>query len=1548
MFGQATGDYRSAVNNGKWNTPASWQRFNGTSWVAAGVSPTSMDGVITIRSGFNIVHDTGTTPIAIDQVVVASGATLTVGSGYRFNIVDNVSTPVDFSIVGTLQINNGTIGLQGSSVTQVSGTINNAGTVTGGTTARLRFLSTGVYDMQNTTPGTIPLATWDDGSICRVTAASITIAPVGVIGLNGQSFYDLIWNTPSVDNSLIISPIGTVSFTVRHDFSILDTGGSQLYFSDGFDVAINVGNDFTIGTTAKVGFAVDGEAVVDVGNNLVINSNAAGGLVTGGSFGGGNVEINAANVSFGSGSVFDASGVDGGESFSGTGITTFNITGNYSSAGTFRRTGAAASLEMHFTGTGVHSFTSTTVPTFPVNFFVDDTGNLDIAATSRLAGPGTFTLDPDARVTLRSTAAGGAYRTSVAQGNVQVIGTRTIGGTVVYGGTALQRISPETPTNVPTIINNAAHVRMTGNIAFTNTLDLNAGNLQIRNFTLTVSDVAQHNGRFQVQNTSNLIINGSGVFANVAANNPTGQLMLVGTQIGGLTINRTGGGLVTKTGTLTIVSLLDIQNGTLALANTTTAVNGNFAAAATGNITGTGGILTFQGVGTMPALPTGANISGTLATLTMNRTGALNLTNGSNLDVTRLNVYAGTISNTGFLRMANAGTIYRTNGSLTTAIGAAGIYNVQYLNFTAPTITTGFEIPATGTALNNVTINNTLTATPPYSVQLDKAVVARGTVRAQNGQLVTDDFDVTVGVDFQIDATGLLVPGWSTLHFNGSGNQRYRDLASHNYAIRAFDISKTGGTFNVNQPVQVYDFFAVNSVTAVTVGTNAVPRLTLLSSDTLTAHVPTVPTGATISGRAIVQRFLPNARNSRQYRYISVPTLPNQSTVADLQAELPISGTFSDPSTGVFNGVTINSTNPSLFRWLENTGAYQNYPQTGLASASTFERGRGYSVFGRTTSTIMYDFRAALNVGTYTRAITRTGAVADNIEGYNLIGNPYACPIDWDAVFADPLNTGLLNGGIYFIDNNYAYGNTGQVAYAGGVSNPPGFDGVIASGQGFFAIAAASGNITFRETHKFAGDARFIRKGEVPNVIHMALNKGTDVDYATVRLVDDATENFDGKYDAYKFGASGLYISTHSNTLADELAINAISRAVCSSSIPVGISGGTTGNYTLTFTGLESLDSDVTPVLFDKVDNKTIDISSTSTYNFSVTNATSLKTRFELRFSGPPLTLDQQVTGETVCVGNTSAIVTLNTSQAGVQYVALVNGVSMSTAVTGNGGEIQIPVNVESFTQGATEITISAQRASCDALTLTQKATINVLKKPSVTNVKGGQVCGNGTTTLTATAVDGNLYNWYDAIDDLNPIEGQHGAEFVTPSINKTKTYFVAAVNASGCEGERVEVKATVLELTAASITMDGTTLTSNYESGNQWYVDGVAVDGANGKSFEVQKSGVYTVVVNTGTCTTTSEAREVNILGTENNDNFIRIYPNPSPDKVFVEVRYPGEAGVDLITTTGVEVRTTTLSGNDNLKTATFDITSLPDGMYLIKVRAGANIITKKILKAK
>ena len=95
---QAPGDYRSAVAIGDWTTAATWETFNGTTWIPATTAPNSTSGLITILSGDSVTLGAA---ITIDQMVVETGAALAMGGNLSITLVDaarqnSMSSPVFF------------------------------------------------------------------------------------------------------------------------------------------------------------------------------------------------------------------------------------------------------------------------------------------------------------------------------------------------------------------------------------------------------------------------------------------------------------------------------------------------------------------------------------------------------------------------------------------------------------------------------------------------------------------------------------------------------------------------------------------------------------------------------------------------------------------------------------------------------------------------------------------------------------------------------------------------------------------------------------------------------------------------------------------------------------------------------------------------------------------------------------------------------------------------------------------------------------------------------------------------------------------------------------------------------------------------------------------------------------------------------------------------------------------------------------------------------------------------------------------------------------
>src|ERR1700738_1313772 len=100
---QSVGDYRSAAT-GNWNATITWERFDGTTWVAAVGTPTSADGVITIRSPH--VVTISASGLSYDQIVVDSGAQVTVAAAVTHTLANGTGT--DLTINGTWLNSGGT------------------------------------------------------------------------------------------------------------------------------------------------------------------------------------------------------------------------------------------------------------------------------------------------------------------------------------------------------------------------------------------------------------------------------------------------------------------------------------------------------------------------------------------------------------------------------------------------------------------------------------------------------------------------------------------------------------------------------------------------------------------------------------------------------------------------------------------------------------------------------------------------------------------------------------------------------------------------------------------------------------------------------------------------------------------------------------------------------------------------------------------------------------------------------------------------------------------------------------------------------------------------------------------------------------------------------------------------------------------------------------------------------------------------------------------------------------------------------------------------
>lgn len=1518
LTAQVNGDYRTRAT-GNWVQPNRWQVFFNGAWrnvatASAGpffnVVPSDVSGTITILHNLTVTSRT-----QVNQLIVPSGVQLTVNANLVV-VEDFTQTPIQVNSNATLINNTGTIDLQSQLTTtpcQINGTLINRSVILISNPALLNFNSGSTYQHSNVSGGNVPSATWNINSLCLVNGltASNPVAP----GNLNQPFGNFTWNTPSMGVTSTFSLGGGLQ-TVNGNLTIVSTGSRQVRFAAG-----GPGYNLSVGGN----FVMQSGTITLTQNQTTSTSVTVNGVVT----------ISGGTLSLGN--------------LNNADIDVF-LNGNFQkTAGVLTRGTGTGSGTIHFDG-GVQTYANNSDILTAVNFSVESGSNLNLG-TASLTGTGTFTLNTGGTLQVASVDALGAIQTTTTGGNIRVGGIRTYqtGTTVIYNGAAQQFMASGHPAASNTIINNANNVRVLANVAVNGDLTLSSGNLLLESATLTLGGLYNQVGGFiGITPNSSIVVNGTGPFGNLVLL----PYSFPANPMNNLTINRGGGGQVTQgTAQLTVAGTLTLSAGDFHLGSNSTTIQGPFIQAG-GTMSST--VFSTLAITTTIAPPGDvipADIvinGGAINTLTMNRAGRTFFTS-STLAVTNLNLTSGNMNHGGAMSMANGGLITRRFGNLLTALGAAGTYSVLYGDVNGPVLS-GPEIPSTAGVLNNFTVNNTYNVTnafgaPPYFLTLGSAVDAAGSFTVTEGNVITNNFAINVGGNFTIATNGTIQPGTSVLTLDGGAPQNI--TSSGALVLDQVVINQApASSVTLLSPMDIITSLTITSGSDLNIGSD---QLRLLSNGTTTAFIPQLNPATDITGTAIIQRHLPNTSGVLAYRYIA-PTATG-SFVSDWQAEFPITGPFLNPSTGT----GIIAGNPSLYYYDEtfNTGApttegrYRNYPSSGqLSSAAPLDNGRGYAAWIRTTAATMYDTHGGIRQHDVDIAVSNSGGTA--LDGYNLLGNPYPAPISWDDVLASSAG---VDAGIYITDNTHnADGVTTTIVYSGGVSTPPGvYDGTIAQGQGFWVHTGGGGTVSIREAHKVAGQAQFLREGEIPNLLYVKMKTGNKTDYIAVRLHDEATEEFDSKWDAFKFGASGLYLSSLSKN-NEKLAINSISSLGCDYTIPLQVDGAIKGSYTFDFTGLETFNGDITLYLNDKVLDKKILLSESPQYAFTVSDVASLKNRFEIFVGRPPVEAGLTVSAESVCESNaTAAYITLQNTQHNVAYSVQWNGETLAADAAGNGGLLSIQVPVENIPQGDHEFTIMAQMKSCAAVQLANKANVTIAGKSVVERVEDGSVCKEGAVVVTAVGQGASRFNWYEDLDDVNPIEGQTGESFTTPVLAKSKTYYVSAVNSLGCESERVAVNANVTLLEDVTIEAQGNILISSYETGNQWYFDGTALENETGKQVEATMTGTYSVVTTVDGCSTTA-AREMVVTGiAETRADFITIYPNPTTDKIAVEVKSDNiSLQAKLLNPMGIELNMVTLKGESEIKSGEFDLLSYPAGMYMVRIHDGRQIYTVKISKVK
>jgi hypothetical protein len=195
---------------------------------------------------------------------------------------------------------------------------------------------------------------------------------------------------------------------------------------------------------------------------------------------------------------------------------------------------------------------------------------------------------------------------------------------------------------------------------------------------------------------------------------------------------------------------------------------------------------------------------------------------------------------------------------------------------------------------------------------------------------------------------------------------------------------------------------------------------------------------------------------------------------------------------------------------------------------------------------------------------------------WNLIGNPYPCSLDAEALISDPYNAGLISGSFYFWTHNtpLQYDElTGQKGYSssdyaiftvgmGGVqasSGGPVPDGNIASGQSFFTEALRQGTLRFTNEMRRVGlpshfykPSRTKRREAGKKIWLNLANREGAFSQMLVGFMEGATPDFDPYFDGHRLSANA-HVELYSKLGSRKLAIRGEPPFERNQKIPLGI-----------------------------------------------------------------------------------------------------------------------------------------------------------------------------------------------------------------------------------------------------------------------------------------------------------------------------------------------------------------------------------------------------------
>jgi hypothetical protein len=357
--------------------------------------------------------------------------------------------------------------------------------------------------------------------------------------------------------------------------------------------------------------------------------------------------------------------------------------------------------------------------------------------------------------------------------------------------------------------------------------------------------------------------------------------------------------------------------------------------------------------------------------------------------------------------------------------------------------------------------------------------------------------------------------------------------------------------------------------------------------------------GGNFTGNLVVQRYL---LNTIGHHFISSPF--SDATLQELDDDFSLS---------------LNSSYPHIYYYDETDTSIHSSDGWLVPSSLShlMAQGEGYSCYFMAGSGITLDMAGSISTGPISIPLTHTiNSFVDTSscppEGWNLIGNPYPSPLDFDLVMqsAPPEVEKAL----------YAWDPTTKsyLSYVDGIGSPSSFRAIIPSMQGFWVKANSNTTLSFDNTMRITNPEDTVNtfyKSQTPSspLFRLTMEGQGQTTELVTRFKANATTGFDSDFDAFfiasEYPGSVDFAASTSN---GPLTINTLPPLqTMPVLIPLYNKVTNAGTYTIALTGFSNFGSN-DQVILEDVALGINQILNNGSYTFS-TSTTDSPRRFNLQ-----------------------------------------------------------------------------------------------------------------------------------------------------------------------------------------------------------------------------------------------------------------------------------------------------------------------------------------------